>query len=106
MEVMPTASMSLVLFKGNSYSLDYGCKAGNTTITVYVYAKYAGQAALRVIEDNGNLIVEDTNALSNTREQLSVTFASTQKIYTVQLINKGKNPEGGGDMRAYFDDLV
>jgi len=101
-EQVHSGSYSLKLNPGCCYDIDYGCNAGEVTITVWVYPKSGASACLAVINpDTGEVITSDTSSASGAWEQLSVNFTAEKKVYIVRLLNKSKH----GDHAVYFDDL-
>lgn len=95
-------SLALRLTGGGYRDIFYGCAAGSTTITVWVYAPVIGKCGIRVF-DGQEKQGEDLNAGAGAWEQLSVTFVALKKVYIVRLFN---GTIQNGDTRAYFDDLV
>jgi hypothetical protein len=95
-------SLALRLTGGGYRDIFYGCAAGSTTITVWVYAPVIGKCGIRVFDGNEKK-GEDLNAGAGAWEQLSVTFTALKKVYVVRLFN---GTVQDGDTRAYFDDLV
>jgi len=95
---------SLRLMPGGRYEFFYGCVAGSTTITVWVYPPVASKCCLQIYNpETGTKEAEAWNVSAGAWEQLSLSFTSEKKVYLGRLANFTSH---GADACAWFDDLV
>lgn len=99
-----SGTQSMKIFGGGRFDVPYGCAAGSTTITVWVYPLAAGKCYLQVLED-GEVIESIANVGTGAWEQLSITFVATEQIYIVRFLNRGARINKV-DESCWFDDLV
>lgn len=87
-------SYSRKLYAGDMYTIDYGCNAGETTISVWVWPETGAIFRLEILDPYSlEIINASVNVGAGAWEQVTVTFTAQKKVYLVRICNYSNRKE-------------